>query len=92
MSAVHWDHIFKKDLELVSWSENFTSPVKDNATAWGITTGEMPDLRNATDTVAICQRDKKGQRGPWSEIESAIVPQAGRGICCRFSAVKKHSV
>ncbi|MDR0768561.1 MAG: hypothetical protein LBE71_01440 [Dysgonamonadaceae bacterium] len=30
--------------------------------------------RRKTVYVAICWQNKKGQRGPWSEIESAIVP------------------
>jgi hypothetical protein len=30
--------------------------------------------RGKTFYVAICWQNKKGQRGPWSEIESAIVP------------------
>ena len=30
--------------------------------------------RGKTVYVAICWQNEKGQRGPWSEIESAIVP------------------
>ena len=30
--------------------------------------------RGKTVFIAICWQNKKGERGPWSEIESAIVP------------------
>jgi hypothetical protein len=30
--------------------------------------------RGKTVYVAICWQNEKGQKGPWSEIESAIVP------------------
>ncbi|MDR0751261.1 MAG: hypothetical protein LBF12_01545, partial [Christensenellaceae bacterium] len=30
--------------------------------------------RGKTVYVAICWQNEKGERGPWSEIESAIVP------------------
>jgi hypothetical protein len=38
------------------------------------TAGFIQEERGKTVYVAMCWQNEKGQKGPWSEIESAIVP------------------